>query len=71
VIVLRFFVALLLFSLGCAYIWQKDTVLRLNAFMRERVFRDSYVLLDGRRAGLLLMVIGLIIFFLSLHTTPS
>jgi len=70
VLVLRFFAALFLFGLGCAYIWQKDSVLRLNAFMRDRVFRDAYVLLDGRRVGSILILLGLILLILSLKA-PS
>jgi len=69
VVLFRFFVSLLLVGLGCAYIFQKDTVLRMNAFMREHVFRDAYVLLDGRKIGVVLIVVGLMLFALTLLKT--
>ena len=65
-IVLRFFVALFLVTLGCAFIFQKDTILRLNAFMREKVFTDAHALLNGRRVGSVLIICGLMIFVISL-----
>ena len=61
----RIFVALLLITLGCAYLFQKDTILRVNAFMRERVFHDSHVLLSSARVGGALVVAGLVILTLA------
>ena len=60
--------ALLLVLMGCAFFFQRDTVLKLNAFMRERVFRDAYVLLEGRRIGSVLIVLGLLLFMLALQS---
>jgi hypothetical protein len=57
----RLFAALLLMTLGCAYLFQKDTILRLNAFMRERVFHDSHVLLNRSRVGAALIIAGLVL----------
>lgn len=56
---MRFFFALLLISLGCAYLFQRDTVLRLNAYMRDKIFHDANVLLHGRRVGSALIMLGL------------
>ena len=61
----RLFVALLLVTLGCAYLFQKDTILRLNAFMRERIFHDSHVLLNRTRVGGALIVAGLLLLALA------
>jgi len=61
----RLFAALLLLTLGCAYLFQKDSILRLNAFMRERVFHDSHVLLNRGRVGSSLILCGLVLLVLA------
>jgi len=55
----------LFIALGCAYLFQKDTILRINAFMREKVFRDSYVLLEGKRLGGMLTLAGVVLVALA------
>lgn len=62
---IRLFVAILLITVGCAYLFQKDTILRLNAFMRERIFHDSHVLLNRNRVGGSLIVFGLFVLMLA------
>ena len=57
----RLFVSLLLITLGCAYLFQKDTILRMNAFMRDRVFHDSHVLLNRSRVGSALIIAGFVL----------
>jgi hypothetical protein len=57
----------LLVTSGCAYLFQRDTVLRINAFMREKVFHDSHVLLNGRRVGMTLITAGLLLLILTLQ----
>ncbi len=61
---------LVLFGLGCCYLFQPKMVLWFNAFMRETVFRDSYVLLEGRRHGALLLLISFILLGLALIPRP-
>ena len=43
----RLALGFLLAFLGIAYLFHPRFILRMNAFMRESVFRDSYVLLNS------------------------
>jgi|GEM_PF-3816130 len=61
----RLFAGLLLVFLGCAYLFQKDTILRLNAYMRERIFHDSHVLLNRQRVGGVLVFAGFILLIIA------
>jgi hypothetical protein len=67
VFLLRVSVGFLLVGLGLAYLFQPETILRLNAFMRERVFRDSHVLLGNRRIGAIMLVVGFLLLAVTLQ----
>ena len=60
----------LLVVVGVGYISDPKAILRLNAFMRDNLFRDSHVLLNGKRIGILLVVIGFFLLALGYVTTP-
>jgi hypothetical protein len=51
----------LLVIVGLGYAFDPKGILRMNAFMRDNFFKDSYVLLKGRRIGILLVVLGFIL----------
>jgi hypothetical protein len=63
----------LLFIIGCAllvvglgYLFQPGLILRMNAFFRETLFKDSVVLLSNRRVGIVLLLISCILIALTL-----
>ena len=64
---IRFFVGVLLVLLGMAYLFEPKSVLRINAFMREKVFQDSHVLLSSRRIGASLLAVGVLLLLVSVR----
>jgi hypothetical protein len=64
---LRVSLGFLLMLLGMSYLFQPNTILRLNAFMRERLFSDAFVLLNGKRIGATLVAIGLLLLVVTLR----
>ena len=58
----------LLVMLGLGYLFDPKAILRLNAFMRDNFFKDSYVLLNGKRIGSLLLLIGFLLLALGYQT---
>ena len=64
VFLLRLLLGFLLVVIGAGYLLDPKAILRFNAFMRDRLFKDSYVLLDGKRIGYLLIIIGFILLAL-------
>jgi len=67
VFLLRASLGFLLISLGLAYLLQPTIILRMNTFMRERIFHDTHVLLRGRRIGSTLIFIGSLLLILTLE----
>jgi uncharacterized protein YjeT (DUF2065 family) len=68
VFLLRLSLGFLLIVLGLGYLFDPKAILRLNATMRDIFFKDSYVLLDGKRIGSLLLLIGFILLALGYKT---
>ena len=62
---LRLSLGFLLVVLGLGYLFDRKAILRLNAFMRDNFFRDSYVLLNGKRIGYSLLFIGFLLLVLT------
>ena len=58
----------LLVVVGVGYMLDPKAILRLNAFMREKFFKDSYVLLNGKRIGSWLIFIGFILLAIGYKT---
>jgi len=69
VFLLRLSLGFLLVVVGLGYLFDPKAVLRLNAFARENFFKDSHVLLNGKRIGATLLFVGFILLALS-YTTP-
>ena len=69
VFLLRLSLGFLLVVLGLGYLFDRKAILRLNAFMRDQFFRDSYVLLNGKRIGCFLLFLGFILLVLSYGST--
>lgn len=65
VFLLRLSLGYLLILLGLGYLFQPKTILRFNAFMREYLFKDAYVLLDARRIGMALLLLGLLLWLIT------
>jgi hypothetical protein len=55
--------------IGLGYLLDPKAILRLNAIMRESLFKDSHVLLNGKVIGSWLIFIGFILLALG-YTTP-
>ena len=57
-----------LFVLGLGYLFKPQLVLRFNAFMRDRLLRDSYVLLENRKTGAILLLLSFIFLAMTLRS---
>ena len=66
---LRLSLGILLVIIGFGYLSDPKAIVRVNAFMRDTFFKDSHVLLNGKRIGIWLILIGFILLALS-YTTP-
>ena len=60
-----FLIGVLLFVLGMGYLFQPRMILRFNAICRDTFFRDSVVLLNNRRVGILLLLVSFILIALT------
>jgi hypothetical protein len=69
VFLLRISLGFLLVVLGLGYLLDPKAILRLNAIMRETLFKDSHVLLNGKKTGAWLILIGFILLVLA-YTAP-
>ncbi len=65
---LRLSLGFLLIIIGLGYLLDPKAILRINAFARENLFKDSHVLLNGKRIGSLLLFLGFILLALSYKT---
>lgn len=65
---LRMSLGILMVVLGLGYLFDPRAILRLNAFMRENFFKDSHVLLNGKRIGYLLLCFGFLLLALGFQT---
>jgi hypothetical protein len=68
VFLLRISLGFLLVVLGLGYLLDPKAILRLNAMMRDTFFKDSHVLLNGKRIGSLLIVLGFVLLALGYQT---
>jgi hypothetical protein len=64
-VLLLFLVGVVLFLAGLLYLLKPQLVLRLNAFFRDTLFKDSIVLLNNRRVGTTLLLVSLVLLLLS------
>ena len=70
VFLLRMLLGFLLVVVGVGYLLDPKAILRFNAYMRETLFKDSHVLLNGKRIGVLLIIIGFMLLVLG-YMTPA
>ena len=68
--VFRLAAGFVLTGLGLAYLFHPTLIIRMNSFMRENVFRDSYALLSNRRIGSVLLLIGFLLLALTIGKLP-
>ena len=66
---LRLSLGFLFVVIGLGYLLDPKAILRLNAVMRETFFKDSHVLLNGKRIGSWLMLLGFILLALGYIAT--
>ena len=67
---LRISLGFLFVVIGLGYLLDPKAIMRLNALMRETLFKDSHVLLNGKKIGSYLIIIGAILLALA-YTTPG
>jgi hypothetical protein len=67
VFLLRVSVGFLLVALGLGYLFHPNSILKINALMRECLFRDAFVLLNGRRIGIMLLGFGFLLLLITLR----
>jgi hypothetical protein len=68
VFLLRLSFGFLMVVVGLGYLVDPKAILRFNAFMRDSLFKDSYVLLNGKKIGSLLVLLGFLLLAVSYHT---
>jgi hypothetical protein len=69
VFLLRISLGFLFVVIGLGYLLDPKAILRLNALMRESLFKDSHVLLNGKVIGSWLIFIGFILLALGYTTS--
>jgi uncharacterized protein YqgC (DUF456 family) len=57
-----------LFLGGLGYLFHPKIILKVNAFARDAVFRDSRALLENRRIGVILLLLSFVILVISVAT---
>ena len=55
---------IILFILGWLFLYHKKSVLKLNAFMRNNIFNDVYVLTEFKKIGVFFILMSIIFFYL-------
>jgi hypothetical protein len=58
------FVGVVCLFIGWMYFYKQNIILRINAFLRNRVFADIHVLTDHRKIGVLFILIALIFLYI-------
>ena len=58
---LKIFFGLAIFLLGMGYIYKPDVIERLNRVLKETLLNDSYVALQRKKWGFLLLLIGAVL----------
>ncbi len=54
--------SLVLIFLGFTYLNRPKKVFRINAILRQTLFNDAYISLHRRTLGIILLLLGLVIF---------
>ncbi len=67
---LRFLLGFLLVFVGFGYLLDPKAILRMNAYIRDTLFKDSHVLLKGKKVGSWLILIGFVLIALG-YATPQ
>ena len=66
ILFLIFGIMSLLLSLG--YLYKPDTIIRINEFFKKTVFNDQHVIFRRKKIGIILLIIGVIAFFLGIKS---
>ena len=66
---LRLSLGFLFVVIGLGYLLDPKAILRLNAILRETIFKDSHVLLNGKKIGSWLILLGFILLALGYTTS--
>lgn len=61
-----FFIGLFIVTIGFGYLYRPDKVSKFNAWAREYLFNDRLLILYRRKAGVMLIIIGAVIIFMSI-----
>ncbi|MBI4249924.1 MAG: hypothetical protein HY611_10515 [Elusimicrobia bacterium] len=61
---LKLFFGFIFLLLGLGYCYRPDLVERVNLFIRDYLLNDSYLALERKKWGLLLVLIGLICIYM-------
>jgi len=69
VFLFRLLLGFLLVVVGLGYLLDPKAILRMNAVMRDNLFKDSHVLLNGKVIGCWLIFVGFILLALGYATT--
>ena len=68
---LKIVIGIALLVLAWVYLYRRQFVFRMNAWMRENVFNDHVVLFSGKRVAILLVVLGIVALFSGVRSVVS
>ena len=66
--ILKTLVGLFLIILGYWYIRCPSKISAINEWFRDHVFNDRHLIVHRKKIGVLLLLIGLVVFFMGLKT---
>lgn len=62
--ILKLALGVIFFVMGIGYLYNARFILNVNALFRDLLFNDRFVLLRKRRAGVLLLLLSLVVFYM-------
>lgn len=57
-------VGIIFFIVGWHFLYRKKTILKINAFIRNNVLKDIYVLTEHKKIGVFFILISIIFLYL-------
>ncbi len=59
-------IGFLLVLAGIGYLYRPDKISKLNSWFKNYIFNDRVLLLHRRKVGVAILLIGVVIFYLSI-----
>lgn len=56
-------IGLMLLIIGCLYVYKRNVIIRMNAYMRNKILNDMHVLTNHRKIGVLFILVSLLFLY--------